>query len=123
MMDSRVQDLISQIGSISSDFGVSVTVTRPAKGTQYDIYMDPVDGSPQTFTANIIIDSDKMDLLPTLAGGKPKEILKMITVAGTFQAGDELIYNGHTFKVGPIQPVPFAGTDVADYVQASREVS
>lgn len=122
-MDSRVPDLISQIGSISSNYGVSVTATRPAKGTQFDIYMDPIDGTPKPFTANIIIDSDKMDLLPTLAGGKPKEILKMITAAGTFQAGDELAYNGHTFKVGTVQPVPFAGTDVADYVDAYREVS
>lgn len=119
---NKAQELSQNISSLTANFGIQVTATRMAGVTQRNIFGTPIDGSANTFTANVIVDNDKMDLTPTLAGGKAKEIISLITVAGTFLAGDELQYNNHTYKVDGIQPVPFMGMGVADYVSAAREV-
>lgn len=116
------KELNQNISSLTANFGMQVTATRTTGVTQYDIFSKPIDGIQQTFTANVIVDSDKMDLTPTLAGGKAKEIVSLITVAGTFLAGDELQYNNHTYKVTGAQPIPFMGMGVADYVSVAREV-
>jgi hypothetical protein len=46
----------------------------------------------------------------------------LIANAGTFQFGDELQYNNHAYKVDFLQPIPFSGGSVADFVHAVREV-
>lgn len=119
---NKAQELSQNINSLTANFGTSVNCTRTTGTTQYDIFSKPLNGTPQMFTANVIVDNDKMDLTPTLAGGKDKEILSLITVAGTLLAGDELQYNNHTYKVTGAQPIPFMGMGVADYVSAAREV-
>lgn len=121
-MDSKAQELKNNITMLTTNFGVSVTATRGIGATQTNVFGTPINGTQQTFTANVIIDSDKLDLTPTMAGGKPNEIINLITVPGAFQTGDELQYNNHTYKVESIQPVPFMGMNTADYVRAAREV-
>jgi hypothetical protein len=118
----KAQELISNISMLTANFGMSVTATRTTGTTQRNVFGTPINGTQQTFTANVIVDSDKMDFTPTLAGGKPKEIVNFITVSGTFQAGDELQYSNHTYKVDGVQPVPFMGMNTADYVKVVREV-
>jgi|SRR5579875_3352030 len=119
---NKAQELSNNINMLTATFGMPVTATRTVGTTQRNVFGTPINGTQQTFTTNVIIDSDKLDLTPTLAGGKPKEIVNLITVAGTFQTGDELQYNGHTYKVESLQPIPFMGMSTADFVQASREV-
>lgn len=119
---NKAQELSSNIGMLTSKLGISVTGSRITGPTQRNVFGTPIDGSKQTFTASVIFDSDKLDLIPTLAGGKAKEIINLITVPGTFQTGDELQYNAHTYKVEGIQPIPFMGLDTADFVKAAREV-
>lgn len=128
-MDSRAQEIINQIASLSGSFGVTVTGSRMVitADTSRNSFGTPIDGNgnpiqPQTFTANVIPESQKIDWTPTLAGGKAKEVLKLITIAGTFQNGDELKYSTHTYKVNFIEPVPFAGSDVVNFVHSVREV-
>lgn len=128
-MDTRAQEIINQIASLSGSFGISVTGSRlvTTADTPRNSFGTPIDGNgnpiqPQTFTANMIPESQKIDWTPTLAGGKAKEVLKLITSAGIFQSGDELKYGPHTYKVTFIEPVPFAGSDVVNFVHAFREV-
>lgn len=128
-MDSRAQGIISQISSLSSDFGVTVTGSRMVitSSTPRNAFGTPIDTDgqplkPQPFTANVIIESQKIDWTSTLAGGKAKEVLKLITLAGTFQSGDEFQYSSHTYKVNFTEPVPFVGVDVVNFVHAVREV-
>lgn len=128
-MDARAQEIINQIATLSGSFGVSVTGSRTVvtHATPRNAFGTPVDANgnklaPQTFPANVIIESQNIDWTPTLAGGKAKEVLKMIVSAGIFQNGDEIQYGAHTYKVNHLQPVPFVGTDVVDFVHASREV-
>lgn len=123
-MDPRAMNIINQVSSLSTQFGVPVTVNRVLQATTpiRNVFGTPTNATPQIFTANVIIESEKIDLMATLAGGKPKEVLKLITNAGTFFLGDELVYGGHTYKVEYMQPVPFIGSDVVDFVHASREV-
>lgn len=121
-MDSRAQEIINQITSLSGSYGVSVSVSRTTGATQRNVFGTPIDGITQSFTTNVVIESEKIDLTPTVAGGKAKEVLKLIASSGIFKVGDELRYGTHTYKVEFLQPVPFAGTDVVDFVHAAREV-
>lgn len=123
-MDSRAQNIVNQVASLSTQFGVSVTVNRVVQAATpvRNVFGTPTNATTNTFTAKVIIESEKIDLMATIAGGKPREKLKLITNAGTFLLGDELVYGGHTYKVEFMQPVPFIGTDVVDFVHASREV-
>ncbi|NRD80288.1 hypothetical protein HPT25_23480 [Bacillus sp. BRMEA1] len=128
-MDGRAQEIIDQISALSGSFGVTVIYSRivVTDSTPRNAFGTPIDASgnplvPQSFTANVIIESQKIDETPTLAGGKAKELLKLITSAGIFLAGDELKYGSHTYKVNFIEPVPFVGTDVVNFVHAAREV-
>lgn len=128
-MDSRAQEIINQISALSGSFGVSVTVSRTVitPSTQRNAFgtpigVTPIGVTPTTFSQNVIIESQKIDLTPTLAGGKAQELIKMISTAGVFKPGDEITYNAHKYKVNELQPVPFVGTDVVDFVHAAREV-
>lgn len=124
-MDPRAQSIVNQVASLSGQFGVQVTVNRVVQAATpvMNVFGTPVNGTVQTFTALIIIDSQKLNTLPTLIGMKPKEELKVISNAGTFLVNDEIIYNGNTYKVEFLEPVPFIGTDVVDLVHAYREVT
>ncbi|GIM47035.1 hypothetical protein DNHGIG_25840 [Collibacillus ludicampi] len=123
-MDPRAQSIVNQVASLSGQFGVTVTVKRIVQAATpiRNVFGTPMNATTETFTANVIIESQKIDLMATIAGGKPKEVLKLITNAGTFLLGDEIVFNGHTYKVEYLQPVPFVGVDVVDFVHATREV-
>jgi len=120
---SLASDVQLRLSMILTNFGINVTVNRVQAATQYDIYATPLDATTNTFTATIVIESEKMDLTPTLAGGKPVEKLKLLTLPGIFLTGDEIQYGGHTYKVNFLQPTPFQGVNVVDYIYATREVS
>lgn len=124
MTDSRAQDIINQVASLSGQYGSTVTVKRVVESTtpKRDVFGTPSNATTNTFTASVIIESQKLNSMPTLVGMKPKEELKLIANAGTFLANDEFQFSGHTYKVNFVEPVPFIGTDVVDFVHAQREV-
>lgn len=127
MTDSRANDIITQVSSLTKQFGSTVTVTRTTKvvdpSESVDVFGTPLNpNNPAPFTTQVIIESQKLNTMPTLIGGKPKEELKMIANAGTFLSDDEIQYSGHTYKVNFVQQVPFISSDVVDFVHAEREV-
>lgn len=123
-MDQRAQEIASQFQLIASQFGVTVTVNRTVQ-SQTPVrspFGTPLNATTTTFTTNVIVESQKINTMPTLAGGKPKEELKLQTLPGVVQSNDMITYNGHAYKVMFVEPVPFVGTDVVDFIHAERVV-
>lgn len=123
-MDSRAQNIINKMTSLTSQFGVNVAVNRVVQASTptYDAFGEPTNSTNNTFTSNVIVESQKIDLTSTLLGGKQTEVMKLIANTGVFLLGDEISYSNHTFKVEFVEPVNFTGSNVVDFVHASREV-
>lgn len=125
MNTNRAQDIISQVASLTGQFGASVTITRTttSPGASTDVFGTPVNPTPPIpFTTSVIVESLKKNVMPTLVGMKPKEELRLIANEGIFLENDEVQYSGHIYKVNFVEPVPFMGSDVVDFVHAQREV-
>lgn len=123
-MDANAQSIINQVSSLTGSFGTPVTVNRVVQSQTpvRDVFGQPENATTQTFTLNVIVESQKPNLMAILAGGKVKEELRLIVQAGQILNGDEVVYGGNTYKVTFAQPVPFAGSDVVDFIHAEREV-
>lgn len=123
-MDPRAQQITDRVAMLSSQYGTPVTVTRIIQAATpiRNAFGTPTNSATTTFTANVIIDSQKINTLPTLVGSKPKEELRLIVSTGLLLNNDEFVMNGHAYKVHAVDPFHFGLTNVVDMVLSSREV-
>lgn len=97
--------------------------TRNIFGTPIlDNQATPQPYQPQTLTATIILADLDQQIEWTDAGAQVKEVAEILTTSSTILADDELIFNGHTYRVmGEIRPV-IGGNIPIESCTAVREV-
>lgn len=130
MTDPRAQEIIDVVYMLSNDFGIPVTISRIVPSTEAatpipidrNIFGTQTNSQSLTFNVNVIIESQKLNDMPTLVGQKPKEEIRFITIANSFKLQDEVLYGGKKYRVEHVEPVPFVGSDVVDFVRVFREV-
>ncbi len=131
--DSRFGGVAVDYGRLLKLHGVSITATRTEQdkiGTR-DIFGAPVlDNSatpqpyvPATFTATVLLSDQYLDEQSVIAGGKPKEIVNLIALPGTFLENDEVAAYGHTYCVREISQPNLGGTTALEMCRAFREVA
>jgi len=122
--DNRFSRVETDFNALLSLNGINVTISRTIQSeiTERDIYGTPIGYTPETLTATILITDQYLDETTVLAGGKPKEILKIIANAGTFIENDEIPYNSHNYQITSVENVPLGGNNTLEMCIATREV-
>ena len=118
------KDLTDAVSTLSANFGVSVNYTRFVESAtpNRSVFGSDLAGTTETLTATIIIEDIKRDMLPTIAGQRPKETLLFLAPGGSFKNGDTVQYSGHNYLVTEVFPIQYVGQEISDEVQATREV-
>lgn len=122
--DNRFSRVETDFNALLSLNGINVTISRTVQSeiTERDIYGTPVGYTPKTLTATILVTDQYLDETTVLAGGKPKEILKIITNTGTFIENDDIAYNSHHYQIASLEDIPLGGNNTLEMCIATRQV-
>ena len=122
--DNRFSRVETDFNALLNLNGINVTISRIIQSeiTERDIYGTPIGYTPEILTATILVTDQYLDETTVLAGGKPKEILKIIANAGTFIKNDEIPYNSHHYKITSVEDIPLGGNNTLEMCIATREV-
>lgn len=123
--DNVFQDAQVDFTTLLAMHGETVTVCRTSVPvSELDAFGEPVGGySPEQFAAQIVVVSTELVETLTAGGGKNVERLTFVAAHGVILENDELVYNGHTYKVMNVNTSTMGALDIADEGIAQREVA
>jgi hypothetical protein len=122
--DNRFSRITTDFNMLLELNGVDVTITRTEQSqiTNRDIFGMPEGYTPNTFTVKVLVTDQYLDETTVIAGGKPKEILKIMALPGTFVENDDISYNSHSYQVTDVEKISLSGNDSLELYSATRQV-
>lgn len=122
--DNRFSKVGNDFSTLLDLNGTMVNVTRTVQAdiTNTNIFSEPTDYTPDKFQAKVLVIDKSMDETAVIAGGKPKEVLRIISASGTFIEEDDISYCTHSYNVKNIEQLQLGGINELDICDATREV-
>lgn len=122
--DNRFSKAMSDFSMLLELHGITATITRTVQEDikEKDIFGTPQNYIPQTLAVKFLVTDQYLDETSIIAGGKPKEVIKLIAVPSTFIENDEIPYNSHTYQVTDVGKTVLGSNNSLEMYTATRQV-